>query len=266
MPIVIANPVSPLTPWDISGASYLSKTFAIADTLPTGVFIRADGLKMYTIGVSTTDVLEHTLSTAWDVSTATDDLSPFGVSNGNPNGIEFKPDGLQMYIVGNLPGEVRQYTLSVAWDVSTASNTGAVSTTGEDGAPRDVFFKPDGTKMYIIGLVTDAIYQYTLSTPWLVSTATYDTVSYSVGSVDNIPTGLHISPDGTKLFFCGTQNDTLHQYTMGTPWVISTATADGVSFLATGQDSDISDIFFKPDGKTFYLTGGTNDSVYQYTV
>ncbi|GAH99215.1 unnamed protein product, partial [marine sediment metagenome] len=44
----------------------------------------------------------------------------------------------------------------------------------ECGEPYNLFFKPDGTKMYVVDLGAE-VFQYTLSTPWDVSTANYDT-------------------------------------------------------------------------------------------
>jgi len=40
---------------------------------------------------------------------------------------------------------------------------------GEEASPWGVFFKPDGTKMYVVGFSADTVFQYSLSTPWDVS-------------------------------------------------------------------------------------------------
>ena len=52
-----------------------------------------------------------------------------------------------MYVVGNIGRDVNQYELSIPWDIDTATFTQVLSVSGEEVAPRDVFFKPDGTKM-----------------------------------------------------------------------------------------------------------------------
>ena len=39
---------------------------------------------------------------------------------------------------------------------------------------RSLAFKPDGTRMYVTGNETEVIQQFTLSTPWDVTTATKD--------------------------------------------------------------------------------------------
>ena len=50
-----------------------------------------------------------------------------------------------------------------AWDVSTASYDDKYkSVNSEDTNPRDVSFKSDGTKMYIMGTTNDTVFQYSL--------------------------------------------------------------------------------------------------------
>jgi len=64
-----------------------------------------------------------------------------------------------------------------------------------------VFFKPDGTKMYIAGYATYAVYEYDLSGAWDISTASYiqnfDTSSTATPST---PASLFFKSDGTKMF------------------------------------------------------------------
>ena len=100
---------------------------------------------------------------------------------------------------------------------------------------------------------------------WDISTATYDNVSFSVSGQDTNPFGITFKPDGTKMYMVGYTNDRVYQYTLSTPWVVSSATYDSVSFLVSGQDTNPIDITFKPDGTKMYILGYTNDRVYQYS-
>ena len=74
--------------------------------------------------------------------------------------------------------------------------------------------------MYIIGNNTDAVSQYSLSTAWDISTASYDSISFSVSNEDSFPLSLKFKPDGTKMYIIGYTGSTIFQYTTG-----STATA-----------------------------------------
>jgi hypothetical protein len=49
-----------------------------------------------------------------------------------------------------------------------------VVTVAREPVPQGLWFKPDGTRAYIIGNSADRIQQYDLSTPWNISTATYN--------------------------------------------------------------------------------------------
>jgi len=88
----------------------------------------------------------------------------------------------------------------------------------EDIYPVSVVFSSDGTKMYIIGITGDIVFQYTLSTAWDVSTATYDNKSKSVGTEDEIPNRVAFSSDGSKMYIMGFGNKTVYQYTLPSAW------------------------------------------------
>ena len=136
----------------------------------------------------------------------------------------------------------------------------------EDSSPSDVFFKPDGTKMYMMGTSSDSIYQYTLSTPWDLTTASYDSVSLNVQSQDFSPEGMTFKFDGLTLYMIGTGSDSVHQYSLTTAWDLSTAVYDSVSLNVQAQESSPRDLFFKTDGSKMFVIGSSSDSVHQYSL
>jgi DNA-binding beta-propeller fold protein YncE len=229
------------------------------------VFFKPDGTKMYVIGSTGDDVNEYTLSTAWDVSTATY-VQVFSVAlqETTPTGVFFKSDGTQMYVVGSDNDAVFQYPLSTAWDISTAVFPGVVVLPSTDASNRDLFFKPDGTKLYTVGATSDSVYEYTLSTAWDVTTATYVRV-FSVAAQETVATGVFFKPDGTKMYVTGSNGDDVNEYTLSTAWDISTATYVRV-FSISAQDTEPTGLFFRDDGKKMYVLGATNDAVYAYNL
>ncbi len=256
--------------YDLEAASYESVSFSIGgeDTSPQGIFFKDDGTKMYIVGSSNGSVYQYSLSTAWNLSTASYDSVSFSVGGQDsiPLGIFFKDDGTKLYMVGNSNDSVYQYSLSTAWDLSTASyDSVSLDVSGQDGVPLVIFFKDDGTKLYMVGNSNDSVYQYSLSTAWDLSTASYDSVSLDVSGQDGSPTGIFFKPDGTKMYLVGAISDTVHQYSLSTAWDLSTASYDSVSLDVSGQDSIPQGIFFKPDGTKMYIVGSSNDSVYQYS-
>ena len=101
-------------------------------------------------------------------------------------------------------------------DISQASyDSVSFSVTSEESSPRNVSFNADGTKMYILGTASDTVHQYTLSTAFDLSTASYDSVSFSVASQETAPTAIAFNADGTKMYVNGTANGTVYQYSTG---------------------------------------------------
>lgn len=182
-----------------------------------------------------------------------------------PNGLAFKSDGTKMYVSGPQGNDINEYALSTAWDVSTASYTTVFSFSGQTGSPQDVFFKPDGTKLYVVCADTDRVFQYSLSTAWDISTASYDSVSFNVAPQDGSHTGLYFKPDGTKMYTVGYVNDRVYEYNLSTAWDISTASFSQ-HYSISAQEGIALGLDFSYDGTKFFVVGNNNDTVYQYNL
>ena len=150
------------TPWDVSTAVYL-QVFSVAgeEIEPSGLFFKPGGAKMYIIGSNGDEVNEYDLSTPWDVSTASH-LQLFSVAGEEttPQSLSFNPAGTKMYVMGIDGDDVNEYDLSTPWDVSTAVYLQAFSVATQEITPQSLFFKPDGTKMYVMGNGGDDVNEY----------------------------------------------------------------------------------------------------------
>jgi len=206
------------TAWDVSTASYSSLFFSLSGqiTSPGGHYFKSDGTKMFVVDYAGDVVYQYSLSTAWNVSTASYDNKSFSVAQDtDPKGLFFNSDGTKMYVTGNANDTVYQYSLSTAWDVSTVSyDTVSLNVSGQDLSPKGLYFKSDGTKIYIAGDSGNAIYQYSLTTAWDLSTASYDGVSLAVGTEDVSPKGIYMKSDGTKIYMGGSSGDKVYQYSI----------------------------------------------------
>jgi len=127
--------------------------------------------------------------------------------------------------------------------------------------PKDVFFKTDGTKLYVICDGTEDVFQYSLSTAYDISTATYDNKSLDASSRDSIPYALHFKPDGTKLYILGLINRSIFQHTLTTAWDVSTASYDNVSLQVQASPTGM---YFKSDGSAFFIQA--NGKIYRHTM
>lgn len=251
------------TAWDVSTASH-STSFSISSQEPNsqGLFIKPDGTKFWITGNSD-KVWQYSISTAWDISTASYDNVNFSTFSQAtlPVGIEFKSDGTKMYIIDVLGTQrVYQYSLSTAWDLSTTSyDSVSFSTSSQDATPLDLTFNSDGTKMYMIGNTTDTMYQYSLSTAWDLSTASYDNVSFSVASQETSPRDVFFKPDGTKFYIVGDINDTVYQYTSSSTalatitYPASVIWSGGITPTAPANgETDVYSFYTDDGGTTYY--------------
>lgn len=248
--------------------TYTGKTLSLAseETTPRDIFFKSDGLTLFTIGNAGDTIDTYTLSTAWDITTATfsnKQLSTAGQSS-TPRGFYFKSDGTKVYITGSSGDSVWQYSLSTAWDVSTGSyDSVTLSVSGQETGPSDIFFKPDGTQMFILGTTGKDINVYNLSTAWDLSTASYSTVSSSLNSYETNPNGMFFKSDGLKLYIVG-GDDEVNEFSLSTAWDVSTISHVG-AYSVVNQETNSSGITFKPDGTKMYVVGTTTDTIYQYS-
>ena len=197
------------------------------DNTPLSLVFNNDGTKMFVVGRSGKDINEYTLSTGFDVSTASF-VDSFNVSNEEtePKGLAFNNDGTKMFVVGFTDDEVLEYNLSPGFDVSTASFVDGFSVRSEETTPSGLAFNNDGTKMFVPGQDGDDINEYTLSTGFDVSTASF-VDSFDVSNEDTAPTGLAFNNDGTKMFVSGKTGDDVNEYTLSCAFkVTSSSTCD----------------------------------------
>jgi sugar lactone lactonase YvrE len=255
---------------NMNALNYNNVSFSVSaqDTSTNDIAFNNDGSKMYMVGYANKTVFQYTLSTPFDLSTASYDNVSFDVNaqDTRPYGIAFNNDGSKMYMVGVSSVSVHQYTLSTPFDLSTASyDSVSFSVAAQDTLPHDIAFNSDGSKMYMVGRSNDSVYQYTLSTPFDLSTASYDNVSFSFSAQDTSPYGIAFNNNGSKMYMVGYANKTVFQYTLSTPFDLSTASYDNVSFDVAAQDTSPLGIAFNNDGSKLYIVGNANDSVFQYS-
>jgi hypothetical protein len=183
----------------------------------------------------------------------------------NAQSLFLKDDGTKMYVIGTNTDGVYQYTLSTPYDVSTASYDSVTFDPTEESLPSGLFFKPDGTKMYVIGYGSDTVFQYALSTGWDLSTASYESKSFSVSSQESQAQFVHMNNDGTKMYIRGFTNNIFYQYSLSTAYDVSTASYDSVSY-DPAEGSNVKALGFAANGSVMFIADATNDALYQYSL
>jgi len=117
----------------------------------------------------------------------------------------------------NAGTDVHGFDLSTNWDISSSSvsSDSSFETTAQDNEIGGLFLNTDGSEFYLIGYQNDKVYRYTISTPYDISTSTFED-DFSVGSQETQPEALTFKPDGTKMYVVGYANDTVYQYSTST--------------------------------------------------
>lgn len=236
------------TAYDLSTASYTGDSFSVnsQDSLPTGLAFSPDGLKMFVCGTTTDAVYEYALTSAYDITTASFTQSFSALSQDNRiQDVAFNDDGTKMFLIGDDNNSIFEYGLSTGFDLSTASYSGtSFSVASQETGPWGLQFNTDGTKMFVLGLATDAVYEYHLSTGFDLSTASYSGTSFSISAQDLTPTALGFSSDGTKMYVGGQSSDAFFEYDLSTGFDLSTASYSGTSLSVTAIDTAPSGIVF----------------------
>jgi len=247
--------------YDITSASY-TQSFSVAgqETEPRGLVFNTDGTKMFVVGSSGDDVNEYDLSVAFDISSAVYSQN-FSVSSQDtfPTDLAFNNDGTKMFIVGSTGDSVYEYDLSTGFDVSSAVYSQSVLISGDTG-PTGIAFNNDGTKMFVTGGAGDTVEEYTLSTGFDVSTASLSQAEY-MG--DKVIGGIAFNHDGTKMFLSDATGDRVLEYALSPAFNISNFTQLN-TFSVADQDLVIRAVTFNNDGTKMYITGDTNDAIYEY--
>lgn len=167
-------------------------------------------------------------------------------------GLYISPDGLYLYlahVTGANTSEIAQWTMSIRWDITTATATRVLDISAKEEDVRGIFFKPDGTKMYIAGEHGDSVDEYNLSTNWDISTAVYSQ-EFDLSASQLLIKGLFFREDGKLMCISGTTNNQIKTFNITTAWDISTAE----SIVSTITASTPGGNFFSRDGVYLFVT------------
>jgi|TARA_R110000796_G_scaffold50451_9_gene119318 DNA-binding beta-propeller fold protein YncE len=140
------------------------------------------------------------------------------------------------------------------WDFANSTYTAGdlLYIGGVEGIAQGISIVDSGAEMYISGSAApDALYQYTLSTPWDITSATY-TASVATPSSATNTTGIYMKEDGLKVYFCDSSANAIYMMTLSTAYDITTATQTDI---ISSQDSAVTGIFFRDNGLELYEVG-----------
>jgi len=214
-----------------------------------------------------TNVVDNSVS--YDLANGSYDSISFSVASQetSPISIAFNNDGSKLFMVGSSNNTIYQYSLPTPFILTGMSyDSVSFSVASQETNPQSIAFNNNGTKLFVVGTSNDTIYQYSLPTPYILTGMSYDSVSFSVASQETSPTGIMFNNDGTKLFMIGSSSDTIYQYSLPTPFILTGMSYDSVSFSVASQETSPISIAFNNDGSKLFMVGLITDTIYQYSL
>ncbi|MCL7763739.1 beta-propeller fold lactonase family protein [Polaribacter sp. Z014] len=265
--------------WDVSSAT-INDTFNISAaifsydgssaTRPHGITFNNDGSKLYVLERDTDKVYEFNLSPAFDVSTATTgvvaELDVSGQET-NPRGLAFNNDGSELYVIGMTGDDINTYTFTSGneFNLSFATYSSNYSIQANETAPQEVIFNDIGSKFYVVGRVGADVDEYTLSANFdFTSTVTY-LDSYKLETIEKTTHDVLFNTDGTKMYVAGDDLNSVSQFSLSTPYDISTIIFEDALSIST-EETFIRGIQFNNTGNRFYIIGSQSDDLEEYAV
>lgn len=167
------------------------------------------------------------------------------------------PTGYKIYIPEYNNKRIRQLSSSLANDLS-----GTLTDIGVSSALTyfftDMQMSDDGTKVFIKDTSANKIRQYSLSTPWDITTmSTTSLVLLDITlTAGYFHRGLHFNNDGTELYVV--TNDTsptvtkIHNWTLSTGFSLGTAGSETINDVSSTTPSTANSVIVLEDGSDIY--------------
>ena len=140
------------------------------------------------------------------------------------------------------------------------------SVSGQDTEPRGITFNNDGTKMYVTGTSNNKIFEYTLTSAFDISTATYRGLFNFNGNSFSVK----FNNDGTKMFTISYWNTgaAVKEFLLSTPFDITSISGDGTTpettFNFKPHDNKPFGLDFNNDGTKMFVTGNDGDDINEF--
>ena len=152
--------------------------------------------------------------------------------------------------------------LDWVWDDNhlTPDFVASYSVASQETGPRGISFSSDGTKFFVAGYQGQDVGEYSMSTAWDVSTASY-TDALDISGQQSGVSGLTFNNDGTKMFVAGYGGGyTVDEWILSTAWDVSTASHETELNLGSG----IRGLTFNNDGTEMYVANDNVERIYTY--
>lgn len=205
--------------------------------------------------------------------------------------IYFGNSGFNFYLI-NSENNIQRFSITTPYDLNTGltliQNIGFL---GSLYGLKALAYKDDGTKIYVAAksspltnIESDTIFQYAVSPSWgapVAGEGSFSISSISAVAYDSYITGIVFNSTGTRMFVSHTNNGTLgngpaiydpsdlrnifqaaiSEFTLSTPWSVSSAvhvTTLNLQTFYSGDVKDIKGLNIDTTGKELFFVGEAN--------
>ncbi len=276
------------TPWDLTTAGFTTAFSVISqDTSPQDIEFSNDGTKFYVLGQTGDAIYQYSCTTPWSVASNVSYASSFSVVSQETasEGFAFSNDGTKLLLTGSNGDDINYYTLSTPWDITTTSFVGIITAVGvapfNELSPSGLYWKPDGTKLYLSGYQNDVILEFNMTSNAQLEVtgkiglygdveihqdlSVYGKVNGTLDVADNL------TVEGDILVGIGTTTTSTTKVIVNSPTTkisntLPVTVSYAASFVVSGQETDPREVSFSNDGRTMYVLGNTGDDITWYTL
>lgn len=187
----------------------------------------------------------------------------------NPGDLYVKSDGTRVYVIDETLAKVLEYEVSDAWNlksISVSSNSlvelNTFSVADRATNTHGLHFSSTGNSMYVTCSANAKVYQYTLSTNWNVSTASYTSNLY-IGNIETSPQSIMFDNSGSRMYVTGFSAKGISEYRLQTPWNITTA-RHYITHTTDNQETQPKGSFISLGNNKIFVVGDTKSNVLEY--
>lgn len=248
-----------------------NKTFSDDFVFPVGVdpgqiSIRSNGDEVVNLDLTSFILTKYHLDRSWEIETTSYHANDEPTLGTDPRAISWKPDGSKYFIIDFSAVTLTEFNTVSPFNQTNAVQGASFPLGSTQNRPTGMWWKPDGTRIYILGLTQDRINQLNVGTPWDVSTITDPVIQLQLVGL-SFPSGIFFMPDGLDFYISDSGTpDMIHQYSLSIPWDI-TSTLTDVGFVdVTISALNPQDVFFRNNGETMLVISEGMNRVARYTL
>ncbi|MEE9408554.1 MAG: beta-propeller fold lactonase family protein [Polaribacter sp.] len=171
------------------------------------------------------------------------------------------------------------YSGANSFDISSPTHIGEYVIPRQETRPTGMIYGDSGNKFYMLGSDRDYVVQYSLSTPYDITTKSVIESSFRVKNEEGNPQDVIFNTAGTRMYILGGAGDDVTEYVVNTAWdlssidtvmdvpVIFNAEAAIDAYLGpNNHGDDLTGFRFNTNGTKLFIVDRSSDKVFEFSL